>query len=348
MKSLSVTNLLIIKFLSVGKVRYSVSIQESQNNSLPLIGFKEETTCFQVKITINGEDNGTGIVILSRPSKEPPVILPTPQYKRVTYSPELPVRDKLIYFFFEDWTSSVSISGGKGASLALLTEISGMENIIRGYAGKPQDDSLKVPCPKFTVPKGLVISVFAMDMAVSKNMEFIRDLKNLESNCALGIEFAANCAAIQEKFLAVEMPEDIRFSLKFDLEMLTKEKDARFAVRSSSVCEDGEDVSAAGQNETFLGLRSVEEIYDAIKKCWASLYSFQSVQYRIQNIQPVLTRMAVAGHVGCRLRGCPVLSESHIDGLERSPYFRQLRSRGVCRFRRGGSGQLYGPEEPPR
>lgn len=55
---------------------------------------------------------------------------------------------------------------------------------------------------------------------------------------------------------------------------------ARFAVRSSGVTEDSEESSAAGQNETFLGLQSNDEVFDAIVKCWASLYSFQSVYYR--------------------------------------------------------------------
>lgn len=55
---------------------------------------------------------------------------------------------------------------------------------------------------------------------------------------------------------------------------------ARFAVRSSGVTEDSEESSAAGQNETFLGLRTNDEVFVGILKCWASLYSYQSVQYR--------------------------------------------------------------------
>jgi len=59
------------------------------------------------------------------------------------------------------------------------------------------------------------------------------------------------------------------------------------------VTEDAEELSAAGQNQTFLGLRTNEEIFEAIIKCWASLFSFQSVFYRKQNIQPVKSSMAV-------------------------------------------------------
>jgi pyruvate, water dikinase len=55
---------------------------------------------------------------------------------------------------------------------------------------------------------------------------------------------------------------------------------ARFAVRSSGVTEDSEETSTAGQNETFLGLKKQEDVFESVVKCWASLYSFQSVQYR--------------------------------------------------------------------
>ena len=54
-----------------------------------------------------------------------------------------------------------------------------------------------------------------------------------------------------------------------------------FAVRSSAVGEDSEDLSSAGQNKTLLGVRGeLADILVAIQSCWASLYTLQSVQYR--------------------------------------------------------------------
>lgn len=77
------------------------------------------------------------------------------------------------------------------------------------------------------------------------------------------------------------------------LEQINYDLQARFAVRSSGVTEDAEELSAAGQNQTFLGLKTNEEVFEAIVKCWASLFSFQSTLYRKQNIQPVNSSMAV-------------------------------------------------------
>jgi phosphoenolpyruvate synthase/pyruvate phosphate dikinase len=39
----------------------------------------------------------------------------------------------------------------------------------------------------------------------------------------------------------------------------------RFAVRSSAVGEDGDETSSAGQNETFLGVRGLEQVCNSSK-----------------------------------------------------------------------------------
>ncbi len=55
----------------------------------------------------------------------------------------------------------------------------------------------------------------------------------------------------------------------------------RLAVRSSALGEDSAELSAAGQNETVLGVRAGgDSLMGALKKCWASLFAFQSVEYR--------------------------------------------------------------------
>lgn len=52
------------------------------------------------------------------------------------------------------------------------------------------------------------------------------------------------------------------------------------AVRSSSVDEDGDTASFAGQQETYLWVRGVEELERHVKECWASLYTPQAIAYR--------------------------------------------------------------------
>lgn len=79
----------------------------------------------------------------------------------------------------------------------------------------------------------------------------------------------------------------------FNQIILNNHNDIRYAVRSSAIGEDSDDASSAGQNETFLGLRNLDEVLISIKKCWSSLFTYQSVEYRRQHIQPIDTQMAV-------------------------------------------------------
>jgi len=52
------------------------------------------------------------------------------------------------------------------------------------------------------------------------------------------------------------------------------------AVRSSALGEDTPEASHAGQQESFLWIRGVEQLYDAVRDCWASLYTPQAIGYR--------------------------------------------------------------------
>jgi phosphohistidine swiveling domain-containing protein len=55
------------------------------------------------------------------------------------------------------------------------------------------------------------------------------------------------------------------------------------AVRSSATAEDLPGHSFAGQYETILGVRSLEKCLNAIKKCWASLWTERAFEYRRRN-----------------------------------------------------------------
>ena len=52
------------------------------------------------------------------------------------------------------------------------------------------------------------------------------------------------------------------------------------AVRSSATAEDLPDASFAGQQETYLNIKGNEELLDACKKCFASLFTNRAISYR--------------------------------------------------------------------
>jgi pyruvate,water dikinase len=52
------------------------------------------------------------------------------------------------------------------------------------------------------------------------------------------------------------------------------------AVRSSATAEDLPGASFAGQQDTYLGIAGDDELLDAIRRCWASLWNERAVAYR--------------------------------------------------------------------
>jgi pyruvate,water dikinase len=56
---------------------------------------------------------------------------------------------------------------------------------------------------------------------------------------------------------------------------------ASFAVRSSATAEDLPDASFAGQQETYLNIRGVEHVLDAVRRVFASLYNDRAIAYRV-------------------------------------------------------------------
>ena len=60
-------------------------------------------------------------------------------------------------------------------------------------------------------------------------------------------------------------------------------EDLSVAVRSSATAEDLPTASFAGQQETYLNIRGDEHLLDAVKRCFASLFTDRAIHYRIDN-----------------------------------------------------------------
>jgi len=57
--------------------------------------------------------------------------------------------------------------------------------------------------------------------------------------------------------------------------------DASFAVRSSATAEDLPDASFAGQQESYLNIHGLDNVLEAIKQVFASLYNDRAISYRV-------------------------------------------------------------------
>ena len=70
--------------------------------------------------------------------------------------------------------------------------------------------------------------------------------------------------------------------------------DLPVAVRSSATAEDLPEMSFAGQQETYLNMRGESMVLDAVKRCWASLWTARAIGYRaLHGIAPQDVSLAV-------------------------------------------------------
>ncbi|WP_219824019.1 PEP/pyruvate-binding domain-containing protein [Actinokineospora auranticolor] len=58
------------------------------------------------------------------------------------------------------------------------------------------------------------------------------------------------------------------------------------AVRSSATAEDLPELSFAGQHDTFLAVEGADAVLDAVRRCWASLWTDRAVAYRARHGVP--------------------------------------------------------------
>ena len=64
-------------------------------------------------------------------------------------------------------------------------------------------------------------------------------------------------------------------------ELTANDPNASFAVRSSATAEDLPDASFAGQQETYLNIKGIENVLEAIRHVFASLYNDRAISYRV-------------------------------------------------------------------
>jgi len=92
--------------------------------------------------------------------------------------------------------------------------------------------------------------------------------------------------AVRKRILGGEMPgpvaEEIRQAYR-DLAARLEREDPDVAVRSSATAEDLPEASFAGQLETFLNIRGEDALLDAVKRCFASLFTDRAIAYREEN-----------------------------------------------------------------
>ncbi|ALB44970.1 PEP/pyruvate-binding domain-containing protein [Clostridium beijerinckii] len=166
-------------------------------------------------------------------------------------------------------------AGGKGANLGILIN-----------AGLP-------------VPPGFVVTTSAYDAHLERSGLKERITKRLEKIKGQDInEILEASKDISSWIEEAQMPIEIQKELNIAFDSLYKKmgvgEKMSVSVRSSATAEDLPTASFAGQHETYLGIYGKENVIKHVKKCWASLWSSQAINYRISmNFEHLKVDLAV-------------------------------------------------------
>lgn len=98
------------------------------------------------------------------------------------------------------------------------------------------------------------------------------------------IEALATCGReIRGWIENVPFPSSVEESIRSYFHELVEHSssDLSYAVRSSATAEDLPDASFAGQQETFLNIKGVENVLQAMRQVFASLYNDRAISYRV-------------------------------------------------------------------
>ncbi len=146
--------------------------------------------------------------------------------------------------------------GGKGASLARLSR-----------AGLP-------------VPPGFHITTDAYRRVLDANdlAARVADLANVPDEPSA---LDAASQAIRALFEAAPVPPDVAGAIR--TAYATLPNTPAVAVRSSATAEDLPGASFAGQQETYLNIVGADAVLDAVRRCWASLWTARAMSYRQRN-----------------------------------------------------------------
>ena len=146
--------------------------------------------------------------------------------------------------------------GGKGASLARLVA-----------AGLPVPDGFHVT----TAAYRRFVAAYDLQPGI------LAALETVDAGQPATLEAASR--EIDALFAAAQTPPDVAGAIALAYAALPG-RDPVVAVRSSATAEDLPNASFAGQQDTYLNVQGYGAVMEAVKRCWASLWTARAIGYR--------------------------------------------------------------------
>ncbi len=171
---------------------------------------------------------------------------------------------RYIRTFLELGIKDVPLVGGKNASLGEMFRHLSAEGV--------------------RVPNGFATTAEAYWHYLTHNglsEKILKRLENLDSRDIAQLERAG--ADIRRWILDGKMPPDLTEEITTAYDRLAKEygSEPDVAVRSSATAEDLPTASFAGQQDTFLNIRGIDELLLNCRRVYASLFNDRAISYRV-------------------------------------------------------------------
>jgi pyruvate, water dikinase len=160
-----------------------------------------------------------------------------------------------------------------------LNELSGIDATRYGGKSAGLGELLRAGVP---VPPGFALSTAAFDEFLENSGLAHRIAAALWGLSAGDVDALARAShVIAEAMRSAPVPHGVRNEVADQYRALHTGDDApAVAVRSSALGEDSGDATFAGQQDSYLWVQGVDDICNAVRDCWASLYNTQAISYR--------------------------------------------------------------------
>jgi len=171
-----------------------------------------------------------------------------------------------IRFFAEIGIDDVPLVGGKNASLGEMYRELTPKGIL--------------------IPNGFAITAEGYRHALDAAGAWAPLRAALEGLHVTNVEELAHCAAsAREIVYAAGLPADLTDEILAAFAELSSEYQGvlTVAVRSSATAEDLPNTSFAGQHESYLNVHGENGVLEAIRHCFASLFTDRAIRYRVDN-----------------------------------------------------------------
>jgi pyruvate,water dikinase len=158
----------------------------------------------------------------------------------------------------------VALVGGKNASLGELYAVLSEEGV--------------------NVPNGFALTAQAYRDALAAAWDGLHGLLDGLDKRRIDL-LAERAAAAREIVFHATGDQRLREQIAHAYRQLEAEygENVAVAVRSSATAEDLPTASFAGQHDSFLNIRGADKLFDACRRCFASIFTDRAISYRIDN-----------------------------------------------------------------